>query len=215
MSRPTASVWGNHRCLVRVPKEINGAAHTKHSQGNRSGRKFEQPSARAIVAVDAARSLSIHFCSAASLSQTVLMQSRLNGRAQSATIVHGKRNKAKRLLGGGQRAEHFRRAQHRPRVGQEHHLHLRALINRPGQGKQSTGDGKHLEFAGSALTILKSKHRGSEVCEVDSRCAQLSVQLGEAVHIPCQYGTHLRGAGDYERSCPDSISQIRTCGLLS
>src|SRR5580658_10875246 len=100
-------------------------------------------------------------------------------------------------------------------MGEKHHLHLQALINWHWQGKQSTVHGKHLQFAGSALTILKSKHRGSEVCEVDSRCAQLSVQLGEAVHIPCQYGTHLRGAGDYERSCTDSIFQIRTCGLLS
>src|SRR5580658_10579591 len=111
------------------------------------------------------------------------MQSRLNGRSQSAAIVHGERDKAKWLLRASQRAKHFRRAEHWPGMGEKHHLHLQALINWHWQGKQSTVHGKHLKFTGSALTILKSKHRGSEVCEVNSRCAQLSVQLGEAVHV--------------------------------
>jgi hypothetical protein len=35
------------------------------------------------------------------------------------------------------------------------------------------------------------------------------VQLGEGVHIRCQYGTHSPQAADYERCCTDSIFQIR------
>jgi len=114
------------------------------------------------------------------------------------------------LLRAGERAQHFRRTQYGSGVSQEHHLHLRALIDRARQGKQSAIYGKDLQFAGSALTILKSKDCGREVCEIDSRRAQWSVQLGEAVHIPSQYGAHPLPTGDYERSCTNSIFQIRT-----
>jgi hypothetical protein len=35
--------------------------------------------------------------------------------------------------------------------------------------------------------------------------------LGEAVHNPCQYGTHSHEGEDYERSCTDSIVLIWNC----
>ena len=99
-------------------------------------------------------------------------------------VVHRKRNKAERLLRAGDGAKHFCRAQHSSGASEEHQLYVRALIDRTRQGKQSTVNREYLELSGSTLTILKSKHRRSKVCQMDSGCAQLSVQLGEAVHIP-------------------------------
>ena len=92
-----------------------------------------------------------------SLFTTVLIDRKLNKISKSALIVFIDHKEPERLQGAGERWQHLCCAQHCPRVGQEHQLDARALIQGAGQVQQSACDGNDLQLATNSAAALEAK----------------------------------------------------------
>jgi hypothetical protein len=88
---------------------------------------------------------------------TALIGKGLNNTTEPAFVAFSNPNKTEWLHRGGERRQHFCRAEHRPRVGHEHQLGARALIERAGQVQQSASDGNDLQLASNAAAALEAK----------------------------------------------------------
>ena len=110
------------------------------------------------------------------------MQRRLNSCPQSVLIARIERKEPERLLSPGDGSQHFRRAKHQPRMGQEHQLDAATQIQRLRQAEQAAGQRKGLHFAWSAATVLQSKDSRSDV-PGSYACGTPIVPLGKVSHV--------------------------------
>lgn len=80
-----------------------------------------------------------------------------------------KRNEAKRLLGRGERLQHFCLAEHRSSVTEEHQTSGGVRSQRSREIEHATSDRDDLQIARHAAPILESKNSRGGVFQVDSR----------------------------------------------
>ena len=101
------------------------------------------------------------------------IQERLNNRSQSSLIAFLQRNEPERLPGCGNRTQHFCRAKHRPRGGQEHQLDTGPPIQHVRQAEQPTRKRNGFQLASVTPSVRQAKDSRGDVREPYARAAPI------------------------------------------
>jgi hypothetical protein len=126
-----------------------------------------------------------------------------------------KRNEPKRLLGIGERLQHFCLPEHRPSVTEEHQASSRVRSQRSRQIEHATSHRNDLQIARHAASILESKNSwggifkvyscgtpGEDLWEVGhTKESMLRIQeLQEITEVLDHFAMHLRVVGEKSQS---------------